>query len=140
MADHLRSHLEDVADWAVDSEVPDEDLGGRIDLRVAMGADRFVIECKRDASPVSKETVGEYLAQTERYLGISLRVAAPVVLDLTPKDTRPAPTLDSCAWVSEISPPAHKSGSPRKVACFVVPGNRAVTPSQAGRKADRKAR
>ncbi len=140
MADHLRSYLEDIAEWSVSSEVPEEGAGGRVDLRVAMGADRFVIECKRDGSPVTQESVGKYLAQTERYLGASLRIAALVILDLTPKNAGAAPSLDNSAWVSEVPPPSGRPGAPRKVVCFVVPGNRAATPSEIGRGAARKPR
>ena len=137
MVDHLRSHLEDSADWTVEAEVPEEGAGGRIDLKVLMGADRFVIECKRDHSPTSQTSVGQYLAQTERYLGVSLRVAALAILDLTPKDSGVAPTLDNSVWVAETPIHPDRPGPARRIVCLVVPGNRAATPSQVGRKAAR---
>jgi hypothetical protein len=140
MADHLRIHLEDAADWSVTSEVPQEGAGGRVDLRIAMGADRFVIECKRDHEPVTAESTGRYLAQTERYLGASLRIAGLVILDLTPKDTGAAPSLDRSVWVSDIPSPLDRPGPARKVVCMVVPGNRAATPSEIGRRAPRSPR
>ncbi len=135
MADHLRSHLEDSAGWTVESEVPEEGAGGRIDLKVVMGADRFVIECKRNHSSTSRTSVGQYLAQTERYLGVSLRVAALAILDLSSKDGGVAPALDNSVWVTDTPTLPDRPGSSRKIVCFVVPGNRAATPSLIGRGA-----
>lgn len=132
MADHLVSWLEVLGGWTVSSEVPNEGSGGRVDVRVGLGADRFIVECKRDRTSVDKGSIDPYVAQTDRYLGTSLRVGALAILDLSSKDTGSARGLDSSAWVVDV-PAVDQSAPARKVMCFVVPGNRAATPATVGR-------
>lgn len=132
MADHLTSWLETVGGWSVSSEVPNEGSGGRVDVRVALGADRFIIECKRDKMPAAKGTVDPFLAQADRYLGTSLRVGGVAILDLSPKNVGPVRGLDTSAWVAEV-PAADPAGPSRKIVCLVIPGNRGATPAVVGK-------
>jgi hypothetical protein len=132
MADHLTSWLETMGGWPVSSEVPNEGSGGRVDVRVAFGADRFIIECKRDRTPVASGAVDPYLSQADRYLGTSLRIGALAILDLSPKALGPVRGLDTSAWVADVEA-ADPAGPTRKVVCIVIPGNRAATPSVVGK-------
>lgn len=136
MADHLVMYLQ-TAGWSVQSEVPHEGSGGRVDVRVNFGtADRFVIECKRDTQPVAATTIDPYLAQTDRYLTTSLRIGALAVLDLTDKRTGPVRGLDTSVWINDV-PAADPVGPARKVVTVVIPGNRAATPSAVGKATSR---
>jgi hypothetical protein len=132
MADHLTTWLETVGGWSVSSEVPHEGSGGRVDVRVALGADRFIIECKRDKAPAAKGTVDPFLAQADRYLGTSLRIGGLAILDLSPKDIGSVRGLDTSVWIADV-PAADPAGPTRKIFCVVIPGNRATTPSAVGK-------
>jgi hypothetical protein len=132
MADHLVMYLQ-MAGWSVQSEVPNEGSGGRVDVRVSLNAsDRFVIECKRDKQPVAATTIDPYLAQTDRYLTTSVRIGALAILDLSDKSTGSVRGLDTSVWINDV-PAADPVGPARKVVTVVVPGNRAATPSTVGK-------
>jgi hypothetical protein len=132
MADHLTAWLQTVGDWSVSSEVPNEGSGGRVDVRVALGTDRFIIECKRDKTPVAKGTVDPFLAQADRYLSTSLRIGGLAILDLSPKHVGSVRGLDTSAWVADVAA-ADPAGPTRKIVSIVIPGNRTATPSAVGK-------
>jgi hypothetical protein len=130
MADHLVMFLE--RNWTVHTEVRHEGGGGRVDVRVALGPDRFIIECKRDQQPAAAGALDPYLAQADRYLATSLRIAGLAVLDLSDKKTGAVRGLDQSVWVADM-PPADPAAPTRKIISLIVPGNRPSTPSAVGK-------
>lgn len=136
MADDLAVFLRFYCGHEVDVEVPNEGDGGRVDVRVRVGEDRFVIECKR-LPKVNDDALQGPLAQTGRYLHVSLRIAALAVLDLSDKSTGHSRGLDSSVDAHRL-PAVDGTTIDRYAICIVIPGNRGSTPSVVGRDSARK--
>lgn len=130
MANHLVRYLIEAGVGPVHPEVRHEGMGGRVDVLITLGTDRFVIECKRDADAVGPGEVDPYLEQTELYLSSSIRIGALAILDLSEKSGVPR-GLDGSVWV--VNRPSVEGAAVRKVICLVVAGNRKQTPSARSR-------
>jgi len=103
--------------------------GGRVDVLIAFGTHRVVVELKRELADASRESLeAHYGAQAASYQATDYPFGLVLVLDLSTEQTGPAPHLDDLVWINK----AEAEGRDRWLVWCVVPGRR-VTPSQLSR-------
>jgi hypothetical protein len=103
--------------------------GGRVDVLIAFGTHRVVVELKRELADASRDSLeAHYGAQATSYQATDYPFGVVLVLDLSTEQTGAAPHLDDLVWVNK----ADAEGRDRWLVWCVVPGRR-VTPSQLSR-------
>ena len=103
--------------------------GGRVDVLIAFGTHRVVVELKRELAEASHEGLeAAYGAQAASYQATDYPFGVVLVLDLSADQTGAAPHLDDLVWVHKCE----AEGRDRWLVWCVVPGRR-VTPSQLSR-------
>ncbi len=105
---HVRAELEDVGT-------------GRADIAILLPRFTFYIECKREESDSSRETLRKYLGQSRAYTVANVAFVVLIVLDLTRHATG-APDLFSSVWIDRVQ--VDHIETPRYVLVARVPGNR----------------
>lgn len=98
--------------------------GGRCDVVFTLGADRFVVEVKRELDDATPDALfSHYGAQTEEYQNTSWRLGILLVLDLTREDGKGLHIGDAIACRSIVR---DGETAPRTVFLISVAGQRLV--------------
>jgi hypothetical protein len=102
---------------------------GRVDVLVAFGTHRVVVELKRELTDASREALETHYAdQAASYQATDYPFGLVLVLDLTPERDSAIAHLEDLVWVSK----AHVPGRDRWLVWNIVPGRRGA-PSELSR-------
>jgi hypothetical protein len=102
---------------------PTNQGGGRADLRMKSGAERLIIEVKRELHDSSFDSLAaSYAAQTSDYQNVSIRLGILLVLDLATSNRDGTPHLTSL--VQPYTVQREGESQPRHIIIVKVPGRR----------------